>query len=73
MARSARRQYGEGTVVTYSTKGGPRYRAMWLEPRSADDPAAGYRRMSKGGFTTKRDASDHLLDVRAAGTSASPP
>lgn len=65
MARTAKRQYGEGTILEYRTKAGIRYRAMWHDPVDPDDPSAGSRRMSAGGFTTKRDASDHLLDIRA--------
>lgn len=46
-----------GTVKSYETKGGRRYRARWYNPEG--------RREEKWGFTSKREAQDFIANQRA--------
>lgn len=66
-ARRAKRQYGEGGISSYETAKGVRWRVSWHEPVDPDDPDAGLRRRSAGGFTDKKAAAVHLREqIRAA-------
>lgn len=66
-ARRAKRQYGEGGISSYETAKGVRYRVSWHEPVDPDDPEAGFRRRSAGGFTDKKAAATHLREqIRTA-------
>lgn len=57
---SRRRQRGEGSIRPYETRGGTRFLCEWYEPIDPDDPEAGLRRRSKGGFLTQKDAAAAL-------------
>ncbi|MBN9374905.1 MAG: site-specific integrase [Cellulomonas sp.] len=61
--KSRRRGAGEGSIGSYETKGGRRYRALWHEPIDIDDPDAGKRLASKGGFVEQKEAISYLRRV----------
>lgn len=60
MSNRPRRGYRDGRIEEYATKQGPRFRIVWREPKDFEHPDLGKRRMSKGGFRTRRDAQSQL-------------
>lgn len=59
MAKGVRR-YGEGSIYSYETKNGTRFRWQASVLVTADDPEGGFKRLSKGGFKTAKEA-DHAM------------
>lgn len=66
---SGRRQHGEGTIRSYATRGGDRYRIEWYQPADPSNPDSVAVRRSKQGFATKKEAATALrkalIDVEA--------
>lgn len=63
MAKSSRRR-GKGTIVSYQTKAGTRWRWQMRVPIDPEDPDAGERFASRGGFATAADADDALDEAK---------
>lgn len=55
-----RRERGEGTLASYDTADGTRWKCQWREPVDPARPERGKRLRSKGGFMTRQEARDEL-------------
>lgn len=59
------RAHGTGSITSYATKAGPRWRFETTVPVDAAHPEDGDRNLSRGGFATFQEAESELLLLRA--------
>ncbi|MCF8588737.1 tyrosine-type recombinase/integrase [Gordonia liuliyuniae] len=59
------RRRGVGSITSYTTKAGTRWRYQLWVPVDWADPDGGLRQVGKGGFTSATDADDALDDAKA--------
>ncbi len=65
MAPRNSRRRGVGSITSYSTRNGTRWRWQLRVPIDFDEPEAGTRLAGQGGFLTAKDADDALQSARA--------
>ena len=64
-APRGQRAHGTGSVTSYVTKGGARWRFEVSVPVDPARPEDGERKLSRGGFSTYEEAESELMVLRA--------
>ncbi|MBT1191311.1 tyrosine-type recombinase/integrase [Rhodococcoides kroppenstedtii] len=62
--RATGRRRGKGSITSYQTAGGVRWRWQLRVPLDPEDPDAGDRQTGKGGYLTASDADDGLDEAK---------
>lgn len=63
-SRARTRRRGVGSVTSYSTKGGTRWRYQLRVPANPGDPSSGLVQRGRSGFRTASEAEDALAEAR---------
>lgn len=62
MSAARTRRRGAGSVTTYKTKGGTRWRWQVLVPVDEEQPGAGTKTAGKGGYLAAKDANEAMVE-----------